>query len=208
MENTHKKQLLIIPVLIAVLVGALLIFQKPDNESEPNASTSMYKKPLTKFNEREKLLTFGLFVTPNPDQNPIDPPERFTGYHTALDIETFEDEIDKDVEVKSICDGSVLEAKTADGYGGVLIHTCQINGEDVTILYGHLNPTSFTKKIGDAVKRGDKLGVLGKEMSAESGNTRKHLHLGIHKGPEIVLLGYVQSQEELQNYIDPAPLFE
>lgn len=207
MEISHKKQFYIIPLLVGVVLAAIFVFQKP-NEDTDNATSSMYKKPLSKFDDRQKLLTFGLFVTPNSDQNPIDPPERFVGYHTALDIETFDDEIGKDVEVKSICEGQVVEAKTADGYGGVFIQTCQINGEDVTVLYGHLNPNTFTKKIRDTIKRGEKIALLGEENSPESGLTRKHLHLGIHKGKEIQLLGYVQSEAQLQEYIDPLPLFK
>lgn len=206
MESNRKKQLLAIPALIAVFIACFIVFQKPDEED--NATSSMLKKPLSKFNDRQKLLTFGMYVTPNPEQNPIDPPERFVGYHTALDVEVFEDEMDKEVEVKAICEGNVVEAKTADGYGGVLVHTCQINGEDVTVLYGHLNPNTFTKKIGDPIKRGESIAFLGEEQSPESGFTRKHLHLGIHRGKEVVLLGYVQSEAELQNYIDPAPLFK
>jgi murein DD-endopeptidase MepM/ murein hydrolase activator NlpD len=97
-------------------------------------------------------------------------------------------------------------ARTADGYGGVLIQSCRINDQDVTVLYGHLDPASFTKQPGQPVSSGEKLAVLGDEKSAESGFTRKHLHLGIHKGKDIALLGYVQSQSQLEEYIDPLPL--
>jgi hypothetical protein len=199
-----KKQLISIVILIAAIGATTWAVKK----SDPQESSGGLTHPLTKFESRPKLLTFGLFVTPNPDQNPIDPPERFTGYHTALDIETFDDEQAPEVlvEVKAICDGQLQVARTAEGYGGVLIQSCRINDQDVTVLYGHLDPASFTKQPGQAVAGGERLAVLGDEKSAESGFTRKHLHLGIHKGSEIVLLGYVQSQAELANYIDPLPL--
>jgi len=165
-------------------------------------------QPLARFRERPKLLTFGLYVTPNPDQNPIDPPERFVGYHTALDVETFDDEAGVAVEVVAVCDGTVVEARTADGYGGVLVHTCTVGGQAVTVLYGHMDPDSFTRKIGDPVTRGQKLAELGNDKSAESGLTRKHLHLGIHRGAEPALLGYVQTEAALDDYMDPLPLMQ
>lgn len=199
-----KKQLILAVILIAAIGATAWAIKKPESKE----SSGGLQHPMSRFEERPKLLTFGLFVTPNPDQNPIDPPERFTGYHAALDIETFDDEQPAEVmvEVKAICDGQLKVARTAEGYGGVLIQSCRINDQDVTVLYGHLDPSSFTKQQGQSVSSGEKLGVLGDEKSAESGFNRKHLHLGIHKGTDIVLPGYVQSQTELENYIDPLPL--
>jgi murein DD-endopeptidase MepM/ murein hydrolase activator NlpD len=159
--------------------------------------------PLEKPEQRDKKLTFGLFVTPDPARNPIDPPERFTGFHTALDLEILADEENKEVPVYAACPGKVLSAEEAGGYGGVVVHSCRIDNQDVTMLYGHLDQKSFKYKPGDDVKTGDMLGVLGAEKSEESGFNRKHLHFGIHKGAEVVLLGYVQDQVQLQNYIDP-----
>jgi murein DD-endopeptidase MepM/ murein hydrolase activator NlpD len=202
----YAKPLGAILILVAIVIAAAWFINKP----EQGAAGGMLSYPLSRFEERPKLLTFGLFVTPNPDQNPIDPPERFVGYHTALDLETFDEEQapEVDVEVKAICDGTMEVARTADGYGGVLVQSCRINDQDVTVLYGHLDPQSFTKQQGQAVARGERLAILGDEKSAESGFTRKHLHLGIHKGKDIVLLGYVQSQAELENYMDPLPLIQ
>jgi hypothetical protein len=199
-----KKQLILIIILIAALGGIAWAVKKQESPE----SSGRLTHPMTKFEARPKLLTFGLFVTPNPDQNPIDPPERFTGYHAALDIETFDDEQAPEimVEVKAICEGQMQVVRTAEGYGGVLIQSCRINDQDVTVLYGHLDPASFTKQPGQAVSSGEKLAVLGDEKSVESGFNRKHLHLGIHKGKDIALLGYVQSQAELNNYLDPLPL--
>lgn len=199
-----KKQLILVIILAALVGIAAWVIKK----SERGQTSATLEYPLSRFDDRPKLLTFGLFVTPNPDQNPINPPERFVGYHTALDIETFDDEqaVEIEVSVTAVCDGQMEVARTADGYGGVLIQSCWINGQDTMVLYGHLDPASFTKQPGQSVTRGEKLAILGDEKSAESGFTRKHLHLGIHKGKEIVLLGYVQTQAELENYIDPLPL--
>lgn len=162
--------------------------------------------PLERGEEREKKLTFGLFVTPDPKNNPIDPPERFTGYHTALDLEIFPEEESQDVPVKASCEGEVLQASTISGYGGVLIQACQMNNEPVTVLYGHLDYKRFQKSVGQYVNAGEEIGFLGDGKSPESGNTRKHLHFGIHRGEEIEVRGYVESEADLKQFIDPLPL--
>lgn len=176
------------------------------NESERNGVAPL-AWPMDRGEEREKKLTFGLFVTPDPEENPIDPPERFTGYHTALDFEIFEEEENTDVAVKVSCDGKILQQETIAGYGGVVIQSCQIP-EEVTVLYGHLDFERFQKKVGDEVKRGELLGYLGAEKSAETGNTRKHLHFGVHEGPDIEVRGYVQNESELESFRDPLLLLE
>ncbi len=169
---------------------------------------SSWHEPLDRASERDQKLTFGLYVTPDPEQNPIDPPERFTGYHTALDYEIFPDEIDQPVKVYGACDGKVVYKKWVEGYGGTFIQTCLWEGETVTVLYGHLDIGSITLEVGDQVKPGDEIGELGDGQSEETSFNRKHLHLGIHKGGEVELLGYVQDQADLANYIDPATIFD
>lgn len=163
-----------------------------------------FGSPLDHAWRRETLLTFGLHVTPDPEQNPIDPPERFSGYHTALDYEILPDEADKEVPVYAVCDGEVIMASTAEGYGGVIVHRCELDGEDVTVLYGHIDPASFAVGVGDEVEQGQHIAVLAPHKSAGSGDTRKHLHLGIHRGQEVEMLGYVETQAALADFIDPA----
>jgi hypothetical protein len=46
------------------------------------------------------------------------------------------------------------------------------------------------------------LAVLGTGFSTETDGERKHLHLGIHKGTAINILGYVQNSSELNNWVD------
>jgi murein DD-endopeptidase MepM/ murein hydrolase activator NlpD len=160
--------------------------------------------PLNNIEEDDLLLTFGLYVTPDPNQNPIDPPERFTGYHTALDVEVETNELNQEVPVFAICDGEVVYRQNVEGYGGVLIQQCTYAGDEVTVLYGHLDLDSIPAQVGEAVKARDTVGNLGDHKSAETSENRKHLHLGIHKGTEIELRGYVQTEGELEAFIDPA----
>lgn len=172
-------------------------------EVRMETSESVASFPLPRTNEREQLLTFGLYVTPDPAQNPIDPPERFTGYHTALDFEMLPGEEDVDVPVSAICSGDVLHSGYVNGYGGTLVQSCVLDDQNVTILYGHLRIDSLLP-VGTPLIQGQQLGVLAQANGYDSGNTRKHLHLGIHKGPEIEFLGYAQNELQLADFIDPS----
>lgn len=127
-------------------------------------------------------------------------PERFSGWHTAADFEVMADEDEEAIPVPAICDGPVLSARSVSGYGGVLVQRCDIGGKTVTVLYGHLDPATLAS--GD-LKITDIVGFLGKGFSAETDNERPHLHLGIHKGPNVELKGYVQNESDLSEWIDP-----
>lgn len=151
---------------------------------------------------RPAALRFGMHVTPDPGENPIDPPERFAGYHAGLDYEILPGEEDDDVPVLAICAGDILYTGFAEGYGGLIVQHCRLRGEDVTVMYGHLAEDGLSR-IGAALKTGDRLGLLAPPYSAWSGGNRKHLHLGIHRGTHIDMRGYVQDPEELAAYIDP-----
>lgn len=159
-------------------------------------------EPLPNAAQRAKPLSFGLHVTPDPATNPIDPPERFSGFHAAQDFEVSAGEVDGDVPVYAICSGKVVYSGYAEGYGGLLVHRCKINGEHVTVLYGHLALQGMPQE-GSSVRSGQTIGLLAPARSYESGMNRKHLHLGIHKGRNLDLRGYVQTEEELAAYIDP-----
>jgi len=148
--------------------------------------------------ERITKKEFGTYV--EPGNSPVSP-EVFKGYHTAIDFETFKDEQDVEVPVYAICNGPLVVNRWAQGYGGVIVQSCKINGMDVTVVYGHLDLSSVPLK--DNFKFGEFLGYLGDAYSYETDNERKHLHLGIHKGSEINLLGYVQDPTELENWINP-----
>ncbi len=160
--------------------------------------------PLPRANESEMKLTFGLYVTPDPDMNPIDPPERFEGFHAGLDYEIFDHELTRDVPVTTICEGTIIYSDDVNGYGGVVIEKCEIQGEIVTVLYGHVDPRSAVHNVNDNVEMGEQIAVLAPNKSPQSDDNRKHLHLSIHKGESIELRGYVQSEGELADFLNPA----
>ena len=140
---------------------------------------------------------FGLFVT--PDTSPVSP-ERFSGYHTGVDFEASEDEA---LTVTTLCSGEVLFVSWVRGYGGTFVQQCRFEGEDVTVLYGHLDIDSIPYQIGDIVDRSEVIGHLGRGYSQETDGERPHLHLAIHRGREIEFRGYVQSKAALSEWMDP-----
>jgi hypothetical protein len=152
-----------------------------------NAKLRITKKP------------FGIEIS--PQNSPISP-ERFRGFHTGTDFETYDNEKDIDVLIYAICSGPLLLKKQATGYGGAVAQKCDIENEIVTVVYGHLKLSSVEKKIGDKYLAGERIGILGKGYSAETDGERKHLHLSIHKGSNVNIIGYVQNREELMEWIN------
>ncbi|MDD5567153.1 MAG: M23 family metallopeptidase [Patescibacteria group bacterium] len=165
-----------------------------------NQAVSPFQPPLTKSGERITKKPFGIHITL---QNSPVQPERFQGYHTGADFEIFPDELTADVAVKAVCSGVLKVKEYASGYGGVAVETCQLNNEPITVIYGHLKLASIQYKAGDSINVGDQLGLLGADKSVETDGERKHLHLGFHKGSAINLLGYVNTQAGLADWIDP-----
>jgi len=154
----------------------------------PNTLSRITKKP------------FGILI--NPKTSPVQP-ERFQGYHTGTDLETLPSEQDTDIPVKVLCDGKLLIARNASGYGGVAVQSCLIDGQEVTVIYGHIRLASMKAKMGDSLQAGDFLAFLGTEFSNETDGERKHLHLGIHRGQGINILGYVKARSDLSAWLDP-----
>ncbi len=153
----------------------------------PDAASRITKKP------------FGIYVSP---QNSPVQPEHFTGYHTGTDFEIFQGELNKDVSVSAICTGKIDVKRTAQGYGGVLVESCNLDNQPVTVVYGHLKLSSISPSVSDTLTAGESFALLGDAYSAETGGERKHLHLGIRKGTAVNLLGYVQKQTDLAGWLD------
>jgi hypothetical protein len=175
----------------SILIGSIFL-----------AGCTTYAAPLPNASSRPTPLHFGLYVTPDPAQNPIDPPERFTGYHVATDFEIFDGEEDEDIPVYAICGGKVAFSGFSEGYGGLVTEYCHLADQDVTVIYGHLALDSLVPS-GTSVGTGQLLGVLGAARSSDTDGSRKHLHLGIAKGHGSEVRGYVQDPAELDLFLDP-----
>ena len=168
--------------------------------SLPVLKSPMLTMPIANALERITKKPFAIYITP---QNSPVSPEKFKGYHTGTDFETFADEQNIEVPIFAACDGKLILKKYASGYGGVIVQSCQLDGQNITVLYGHLRLNSVTLKVGDVITGMQQLGVLGDGYSAETDGERKHLHLSMHKGTKIVLLGYVQNEKDLSDWLNP-----
>lgn len=159
-----------------------------------------FEPVLVRLTERVVKKPFGVLIS--PQNSPIEN-ERFSGYHTAIDVEVFNDELERDVLVKALCGGVLRQKQYAKGYGGVAVQECLLKDEPVTIIYGHLNLQSIGVAQGEYLTPGDTVGLLGAHKSSETDGERKHLHLGIRKGRTIDIRGYVPSLSQLSQWIDP-----
>lgn len=159
--------------------------------------TDKLSEPISEFKQRVTKKNFGTYVTP---QNSPIKPEKFTGFHTAVDVE-YENTM-SDISVYSIDDGQIIYSGQVNGYGGfIAIQYSQYIG-----IYGHLRPKSlFPNK--SAVKKGDTIGILGTGYSPQTDGERKHLHFAILKGSKLDFRGYVESKSELSQWLNPLDLF-
>jgi murein DD-endopeptidase MepM/ murein hydrolase activator NlpD len=195
-------------ILIVIFFGVFVYFSinsasKPSlpqiipSSPTPPQTLSELSKPIAEFKQRANKKLFGTYITP---QNSPIKPEKFTGFHTGIDIEY--DDISTDIPVYSIADGQVIHSGYVNGYGGFIA----IQYQQYIGIYGHLKPSNLvTNK--SVVKKGDIIGILGQAYSTETDGERKHLHFAILKGPKLDFRGYVQNQSELSLWIDPLDLF-
>lgn len=177
---------------------------KTETNKKINDEANSPNVPLDQAVKRVVKKPFGLFVA--PDASPVQP-ERFRGYHTGADFEILPGEEDEDVPMRAICSGKLRLKQFVSGYGGTVVQSCQISGQSVTVLYGHLSLASVNFKAGDEIKKRDIIGNLGNPAKSETDDERKHLHLAIRKGAQVDYRGYVDSQNELSDWIDPCWYF-
>ncbi len=158
--------------------------------------------PIDQFFTRITKKPFGIHITPK--NSPVSP-ERFSGYHTAVDVEY--GDVTDDVEVRAIAAGTVVVSRTADGYGGVMVIRHTIDDKSISALYGHLRPSSMLAS-GKPVTIGQKIAVLGTGYSSETDNERRHLHFGLRVDDNATIKGYVQNESELTGWQDPQQFFK
>lgn len=161
------------------------------NQTKNVSATEELKYIAEKVNKKP----FGIYVT--TENSPVQP-ERFTGYHTGIDIEYPETNT---ITVPSLADGEVIYSQKTNGYGGVVAIKQTIKNVNYIVIYGHLDPESMAL-IGK-IKKGDIVGNLGEGFTPETDGERKHLHLAFYKGDKLNLVGYVKSKDELTNWDDP-----
>ncbi len=220
MTSSKKFLILLIGGGVVIAIALFIIFRRnsvtpvvdptpspvaslsPTPLPSPAATPITLVRPLPEFESRITKKAFGVYYT--PATSPVQP-DRFTGWHTGVDVEYAD--VTTEVPVLAIADGTVLTSRTATGYGGVIAIQHVINGQSLIGVYGHLDPKSLVAT-GAKVAVGQQIGVLGDDKSSETDGERKHLHLSIVKGTVLTIKGYVQTQAELAQWIDPVSLYK
>lgn len=159
-------------------------------------------RPMDKYEQRAGYRWYGKEVEPaEAEKLPCGFP--FSGFHTGDDLEELSGEEGKELAVKAIAEGVVKMVEEVRGYGGLVVVEHELKGQPVTAYYGHVNLESVTKRAGEKVEKGEKLADLGEDCSRETDGERKHLHFAIRRGREIDVRGYVQTNEELKEWLNP-----
>ncbi|MFC1640474.1 M23 family metallopeptidase [Patescibacteria group bacterium] len=159
--------------------------------------------PMPTFTSDITKKSFGLYVSPG--SSPVSN-ERFTGYHTAVDIESSFTG-GEDVPVYAIADGTITLKLTASGYGGVMMTEHIIDSKTYSVVYGHVKLSSAPKGVGQSIDAGERLAFLGEGFSTDTDGERKHLHFGLIPGSSTNIRGYVANQSDLVGWIDPKKFY-
>ncbi|MBD3238784.1 MAG: peptidoglycan DD-metalloendopeptidase family protein [Candidatus Moranbacteria bacterium] len=174
-----------------------------NNDVGPNKKADNFTWPIDQPKKRITKKEFAQYIT--RENSPIEN-ERFRGFHTGVDLEVFNQEIDQPTQVQACCTGKLVYKGWINGYGGVVVQSCEWQDQSILILYGHVKLTSVKKSKNDLVKQGEFIAFLGQDKSQETDQERKHLHLGIIKGEKIDFRGYVQQESELKAWYDPVKI--
>lgn len=160
-------------------------------------STPTLIDPIADFRHRVTKKFFGTYVSPG--HSPVSP-ERFTGYHTGVDVEYNDQK--GDIPAVSIADGTVIYSGYVNGYGGFVAVQYTINTSQYIGTYGHLNPQSLIAS-NQKVNLGQTIGLLGLAYSTQTAGERRHLHFGLIKGNTLDFRGYVTDSSKLSTWVNP-----
>ncbi len=127
--------------------------------------------------------------------------DRFSGFHVGEDFEVDANTPDP-IPVYAIADGVVSRASRVGGYGGLVTVVHTVEGQVYTGVYGHLS-TDFMVEMGEEVRRGEQIGVLGADASEDTDGERRHLHFAMHEGKSDVLSGYEGTADAIEKWINP-----
>ena len=74
--------------------------------------------------------------------------------------------------------GTVTRSYHSNSYGECIMIVHQLEGETYETVYAHLKSGSRKVKVGDSVKMGQAIGIMG----STGNSTGQHLHFELHKG--------------------------
>jgi murein DD-endopeptidase MepM/ murein hydrolase activator NlpD len=172
------------PAIVAEMSSSL-----PESETDENIFL-----PIRNFYRNQTERRFGWPFT-----------GRFNGYHIADDIEVEPEELDEEIPVYAIDDGTVLVAENVGGYGGIIAIEHVIEGERIVAIYGHMSIHDAAVEVGSSVRAGERIGYLGEGFSEETDGNRKHLHFGLYHGGGLDIRGYLSESQkgEIDKWLNP-----
>ncbi|APG12023.1 hypothetical protein BKD09_27170 [Bradyrhizobium japonicum] len=162
----------------------------PDNYGNPRNFTMPWADTFCEWRGNEFTQPFCA-----PDGKPA-----MKGPHYGTDIRAWSQSMSDHVEVVSVSDGVVVEVDSQKRGGGLPPYqgfVVKVRSKHLIFVYRHMNPdlSPFRAgapdrlKLGDSVKAGQLIGVMGDFMGGPGGTT-KHMHFEIEAPvPKAVLLG-------------------
>lgn len=155
---------------------------------------------------REGVLPAAASFMP-PVRDYFDPLRKSFGFHTDItsrfrnafhcgdDVAWEQD----DGTVVAVADGIVRKVSHIYNWGFIVIVEHRLPGSEgyACSLYGHLAP-SITVTPGELVRKGQRLGAVGRSHTWENGGYVAHLHFGIHRGPYLEsgwITGYLSPEQ-------------
>lgn len=98
--------------------------------------------------------------------------------------------------IYAFADGEVIAAadQGVGGFGGWVVMSHEIEGREMSTVYGHQDPGGVSVEVGQTVKAGDEISRIGNS----GGSTGPHLHFEIYEGNRL----------EGGQDLDPAPWVE
>ena len=82
------------------------------------------------------------------------------------------------VEIKAAAAGKITRSYTSTTYGEAIFILHHLNGQEYETVYAHMRTGSRRFSVGQTVKQGDVIGLMG----STGDSTGQHLHFELHKG--------------------------
>lgn len=144
------------------------------SEDKTSTSTGSWQWPVKSYRVSQKFNNYSSTMS-----------KKGRPYHCGMDI------VSSKTAIYAAADGTVKYKGYTSGNGNHVIISHKLGGKTVYTLYSHLENYSSCPDVGDSVKRGEKIGVMG-----NTGNsTGTHLHFSVFSGSySSDPLGYVNAE--------------
>lgn len=111
------------------------------------------------------------YTITSPYGERIDPIDGSTAFHSGIDV------VPTSANIVAIADGTVITSDLQEINGEHIVVEHKIAGQVYRSGYYHLKENSRTVKVGDTVKQGQQLGIMG----STGKSTGAHLHFTLQK---------------------------